>query len=202
MRITTAILFLFGVAASPCAYADSWAAPATKTYSSDGNLFRLTVTPASLGTKGAKCRCKLEKQINKGQYDLVWEADLSNRVAPVSALVSKDGRHVVTFDNWHSRGYGDNVVVIYGPKGKQIKKLGISDFVDAALERRLPHSVSSLWWGHGHQLDEKAGVVVLKVGNEGAGADGKPVEECEVRVRLKDGQLLGNKASEKLAAKK
>ena len=32
--------------------------------------------------------------------------------------------------------------------------------------------------------------------------DGKPVEECEVRVRLKDGRLMGNKAGEKPAAKK
>jgi hypothetical protein len=202
MRIATAILVLFGVAACLCAYADSWAAPTTKTYSSEGNLFRLTVMRAALGVKDAKCRSKLEKQIKKGQYDLVWEADLANRVAPVSGLVTKDGQHVVTFDNWHSRGHGDNVVVIYGPNGKQIKKLGISDFVDAALVRRLPLSVGSRWWGQGHLLDEKAGVVILKVGNEGPGFDGKPVEECEVRVRLKDGQLMGNKAGEKPAAKK
>jgi hypothetical protein len=38
----------------------------------------------------------------------------------------------------------------------------------------LPLSVSSRWWGKGHQLDEKAGVVVLKVGNEGPGFDDKP----------------------------
>jgi hypothetical protein len=92
--------------------------------------------------------------------------------------------------------------VIYGPKGEQVKKLGTSDFVNAALERCLPLSVSSRWWGKGHQLDEKAGVVVLKVGNEGPGFDGKPIEECEVRVRLRDGKLMGNKAGEKPAAKK
>lgn len=199
MRI--AIIFVLCCGATYLyAYADSWATPTTKTYSSDGDQFRLTVTPASLGVKDAKCRGKLERRIKKGQYDLVWEADLSNRVAPVSAVVAKDGQHVVTFDNWHSMGFGDNVVVIYGLKGKQIKKLGISDFVDAGLARRLPLSVSSRWWGRGHWLDEKAGVVVLKVGN--AGFDGKAVEQCEVRIRLKDGQVMGNKAGEKPAAKK
>jgi hypothetical protein len=34
-------------------------------------------------------------------------------VAPVRALVSNGGEHVVTFDNWHSGGFRDNVVVIY-----------------------------------------------------------------------------------------
>jgi mono/diheme cytochrome c family protein len=136
----------------------------------------------------------VEKQITKGQYDLVWEADLSNDVSPVHALVARDGQYVVTFDNWHSRGHGDNVVVIYGPKGQQIKKFGLLDFVDSALEQRLPLSVSSRWWGQGHRLDEKAGVVVLKVGNEGPGLDGNPVNEYEVRIRLEDGNLEGNKA--------
>jgi hypothetical protein len=107
-----------------------------------------------------------------------------------------------TFDNWHKRGHGDNVVVIHGPKGKQIKKLGLSDFVDAALERRLPLSTSSCRWGQGHKLDEKVGVVVLKVGNEGNGFDGKPIKESEVRIRLKDGKLQGNKAGAAPAAKK
>jgi len=137
----------------------------------------------------------------KGHFDFVWEVDLSNKVAPISALVTKDGQYVVTFDNWHSVGRGDDVVVVYGAKGKQIIKLGISDFVDVALEQRLPRSVSSLWWGHGHKLDEKAGVVVLKVGNDKPGSDGKPVKECEVRVRLQDG-TEGPKAGEAPAAKK
>ena len=194
---------LFCLAGVHGVYADSWDTPQTKSFSSKDGVFRLTVTPAELGAKNAKCKGKFEKQVKKGQYELVWEADLSNRVAPVSALVSADGKHVVTFDNWHSLGHGDNVVVIYDQAGKLIKKLAISDFVDAALERRLPRSVSSLWWwGGSHELDEKAGALLLKVGNHKSGFDGKPVKECEARIRLKDGKLLGNKASETPPAKK
>lgn len=202
MRATMTLCALFCLAGVPGVYADSWAAPQPQSYSSKDGAFRLTVTPAELGAKNAKCKGKLEKQVKKGQYELVWEADLSNRVAPVSALVSADGKHVVTFDNWHSVGRGDNVVVIYGQAGKLIKKLAVSDFVDAALERRLPISVSSTWWGSGHELDEKAGAVVLKVGKHKSGFDGKPIKECEVRVSLKDGKLLGSKASEIPPAKK
>jgi mono/diheme cytochrome c family protein len=192
MRAFTSIFVFLAVPVWHAAYADTWALPTTMTYSSEGDLFRLTVTPGIPGAR--KSKGKLEKQIKKGQYDLVWEADLSNVVSPVSALVTRDGQYVVTFDNWHSRGHGDNVVVLYGPKGQRIKMLSLSDFVDVALESRLPLSVSSRWWGQGHQLDEKAGVVVLKVGNEGPGFDGKPVNEYQVRIRLKDGKLDGNKA--------
>jgi hypothetical protein len=118
-------------------------------------------------------------------------------VAPVSALVAKDGKYVVTFDNWHSMGHGDNVVVIYGPIGELVKKLGLSDFIDGALLWRLPISVSSIWWGHGHELDEKAGVVVVKVGNhDRMGMNGKPIQAREVRLRLKDGRILGPMAGE------
>lgn len=192
MRSLTTIFVFLGVLVCHAAYADTWALPTTKTYSSEGDLFRLTVTPGIPGAR--KSKGKLEKQIKKGQYDVVWEADLSNDVSPVGALVTRDGQYVVTFDNWHSRGCGDNVVVLYGPKGQQIKRLSLSDFVDVTLESSLPQSVSSRWWGQGHQLDEKAEVVVLKVGNERPGLDGKPVNEYEVRIRLKDGKLEGNKA--------
>lgn len=46
-------------------------------------------------------------------YAPKWTAPLSNRVAPVSALVSDSGRYVVTFDNWDQVGYGDDVVAVY-----------------------------------------------------------------------------------------
>jgi hypothetical protein len=41
-------------------------------------------------------------------------------VAPVSALVSEDGAYLITFDNWHSMGYGDDVVVLYRTDGTLI----------------------------------------------------------------------------------
>jgi hypothetical protein len=81
---------------------------------------------------------------------------------------------------------------------------GQSRWISTPTERWV-----ALWCDHFYNrlqpragLDEKAGAVVLKVGNKGPGFDGKPIKEYEVRVRLKDGKLLANKAGETPSAKK
>lgn len=61
-------------------------------------------------------------------------------------LVADDGRHVVTLDNWHSIGFGDDVIVIYGQEGKLIRSMALTDLVPADYIEALPHSVSSISW--------------------------------------------------------
>jgi hypothetical protein len=43
--------------------------------------------------------------------------------------------YVVTLDNWHEVGRGDNVVAIYGPDGKLVRQLALSDFL---TQQQLP----------------------------------------------------------------
>lgn len=86
-----------------------------------------------------------------------------NEVSPVSAIVSNDGRYFVTFDNWHSMGYGDDVVVLYRSDGSVIKKFGLEDLLTEGDVETLPHSVSSIWWGGDHYINESAGLLILKI---------------------------------------
>ena len=96
-------------------------------------------------------------------YTPKWTAPLSNRVAPVSALVSDSGRYVVTFDNWHQVGYGDDVVAVYdGSNGTLLWKYRLEDLLSNEELCQIRCSVSSRWWARGkHAMDEGRDRLIL-----------------------------------------
>jgi hypothetical protein len=164
--------------------ADSWAPPQVDAYLSADKRFRITVTPRGLagplqyfegkqrgddkpgqapGSKETAPRGLFERSIGNGRWTSVWQRDLVNDVAPVSALVSNTGAYVVTFDNWHFMGFGDDAVVIYGTQGKLIRALGLDDILPDYYVEALPRSVSSLHWSGDHTIDQPAGIVMLKI---------------------------------------
>lgn len=188
--------------------ADSWALPVPRKYHSENRRYYIMVIPRKLKSqlsyfedKVAKkepagsgqslednyCKGIFYRQNESGAYKKVWEGRLSNDVAPVNVLVSNSGEYVVTFDNWHSVGYGDNVVAIYGRDGKLIKKMGLSDFAPPGIE--FPRSVSSIWWGGKHYIDEKRARLVLKVATSGSRTSGEQ-QYRDVHVDLKTGELV------------
>jgi hypothetical protein len=163
-------------------FADSWALPKPQKYYSENKRYYIEIIPRELesqlkyfedkvakkepagskpGVKDNYCKGIFYKKNDAEKYDRVWEIRLSNDVAPVGALVSDGGEYFVTFDNWHSVGHGNDVVVIYGQEGKIVKKLALSDIVPP--NAALPHSSSSVWWGGKHYIDEKNLHLVLKV---------------------------------------
>lgn len=116
----------------------------------------------------------------------LWNVRLDNEVAPVSALISDNGDYVITFDNWHGVGYGDNVVAIYsGKTGTLIKKLGLADFLTESDIYNLPESTSSIHWHGTHQIDYSKSELILKVVKPG-----KDDQFFDVRVYLQDGTVL------------
>jgi hypothetical protein len=182
--------------------ADTWAAPHTAVYNSANGTYRFTtIPPGEVGNPvverdKARCLGRLQQKQKDGSYTTLWEKPLSNTVSPVSAVVSDSGKSVVTFDNWHHMGHGKNAVVLYGSEGKIIRELSLTDFLTQDEFFDLRRSVSSIWWGSGHVLDEKNGCVVLKVTRgEGIGnADKKEAKPPkEVRVRLEDGKVIEEK---------
>jgi hypothetical protein len=102
-------------------------------------------------------------------YQTVWEGSLANDVAPVSSLVADDGRHVVTFDDWHGAGFGPNAVVVYGVDGHMIRQIALQELLPQDNIKRLPHSVSSIWWRRAACIDSSSHqlVLVFNVGPEG-----------------------------------
>ncbi|MDO9589374.1 MAG: hypothetical protein Q7J13_15790 [Brevundimonas sp.] len=163
------------------AWADTWLPATVKTYVSSSGEARFTVTPrpirgplayfedrvegvepaGQVPDRAQEARGKLERLGPSGQWELVWERPLVNDVSPVSALMSNSGEYVVTFDNWHSTGWGDDVVVIYNDQGEMVRSMALTDFLPQPYFEALPRSVSSIWWSGDHRIE--SGRLVLQV---------------------------------------
>jgi hypothetical protein len=157
------ILFALLFAAIGPAHADSWAMPETTTYVSANGQYRLTVVPRQLDSQLGYFEAKARgdtlaeskgptgrvEQLRQGNWVQIWSRPLVNEVAPVRALAADDGGRVVTFDNWHSTGFGVHVVVIYGADGALVRSLRLDQIVPAYFVDALPRSVSSIQWRGG-----------------------------------------------------
>jgi hypothetical protein len=174
----------WGAAAS--AAADSWAEPQEENFYSANDAYYLHVVP---GAGVVHARGTLVHVLVGGGEEEVWSRELQNPTAPVTALVSRDGGYVVTFDDWATVGYGPNVVVLYGPGGELVRALALEDFLTEAEIAGVPFTVSSRWWRGEAVLDEAAGVVVLSVVAR-AGPEGEEPPTREVRLELATGKVV------------
>lgn len=153
------------------------------TYSSADKRFRLVVTPRQLesqlayfedkvggkepagsatGASQASALGRLERLEGKA-WTRVWEQPLVNDIAPVQALVSNDGLRVVTFDNWHSVGFGTNVVVIYDENGGLIRSFALEDILPEPYLLAMDRSVSSREWRKGLEISPDSRTLLIKV---------------------------------------
>ncbi len=154
------MLLTFCVSSADFARADSWPLPETQEYLSPNGQYRFTVVPRDVNSQLEYFEDKLEGEVLpdtlgptgtleqnvNGRWTTVWSDKLVNEVAPVDALVKDDGSHVVTFDNWHSTGFGENVVVIYGTEGKPIRSFALENILPSYFLDGFGRSVSSLHW--------------------------------------------------------
>jgi len=163
------------------AWADSWAPPSVSTYRSEDGQWRLTVVPRNVASPlryfedkaagkpkpggrpgGAQQALGQMEHRLQGQWRPVWTAPLVNETGPVDAIVSAQGL-AVTFDNWHSVGYGGDVVVIYDSMGQVVRSLGLEDILPGYYVRALPMSVSSRYWGAEHGFSSDGSQLILHV---------------------------------------
>lgn len=153
------------------AWADFWDSPKTVDYYSADSSYFVRVVPTFIPAKyynwreaSAKkkrryaptdttivyCHATLFHRTGK-QVEAVWHQDLINQKAPVKALVSNDGRYVVTLDNWASVGYGVDVVVVYDQHGALSKRVNLETVSPYPINQYF-RSISSLWWRCGATL--------------------------------------------------
>jgi TonB family protein len=193
------------------ASADSWSLPKSKKYYSPNKKYYLEVTPKKLKSQLDYFEDKIEGRENAGAQKGVTanraraafyarQADggytkkrafpLVNEVSPVSALVSSNGDYVVTFDNWHGVGYGNDVVVIYRADGVLIKKFGLEDLLTEGDIETLPRSVSSIWWGGEHYINQVPGLLVLKIVSNRKRSWEAGARFHELKIELATGRML------------
>jgi hypothetical protein len=179
-RLVALLFFLSPIQAS----ADEWLMPTVRTYYSRNHHVRFTVTPREISSalsyfegkvrneklagqkpgshRGFACGV-LEKEDDAGHWSLIWRHRLVNDVSPVSAVVSNSARYVVTFDNWHFMGWGDDAIVIYGPDASVIRSLSLKDILPDYYVSALPRTSSSIWWSGEHYIAEPSNTLILKI---------------------------------------
>lgn len=199
-NFTLIFIFIFG--SSFVVKADTWLLPTTAKYCSENKKYCLKVEPKKLESQLSYFQDKVDEKENagadkdakenycKGTFSAkgkkLWKIQLDNEVSPVSALVSNNGDYVITFDNWHGVGVGDNVVAIYdGINGKLIKKFSLTDFLTESDVDSLPASTSSIHWHGTHQLDYEKEQLILKVVKPS-----NKEEFFDVHIDLTDGKVL------------
>lgn len=162
-RFHLAFLALLVLTLPRAVRADSWAPPEVQVIEAEGGNFRLTITPppmagaleyfreeaqASLEGRSLERTAPiglLERRRPNG-WEPVWAEPLVNKISPVSAIVAPDGQYVVTFDNWHSVGFGRDAIAIYDATGRLVRALAVTDLVSEDYFETLPRSVSSVSW--------------------------------------------------------
>jgi hypothetical protein len=172
--------FLIVLGLSITTKADTWSLPTSEKYCSENKKYCLKVEPKKLesqlsyfqdkedGKDDAGSDKKVKENYCKGIFynkrKKLWNIKLDNEVSPVNVIVSNDGDYVVTFDNWHGTGYGDNVVVIYNASnGSLIKKLGLTDFLTEGDIDNLQYTTSSIKWSGVHKFDYEKKQLILTV---------------------------------------
>jgi hypothetical protein len=155
-------------------FADEWIKEYQKTYTSQNGIFELVIVPTYVPENYEKeikkrnknpekylnkpmkdtiipCHAKLFKKTgNLGHPKLIWEKELINPIAPYEAMITNDGKYVITFDDWYELGQGENVMVVYGEKGDLLKKHQLNEITNLP-KSRLSVSVTSIWWYLGHE---------------------------------------------------
>lgn len=203
------LLASFLIAAS--ALADSWLPPDVQSHLSADGTWKLTIYPRGLTSRLGYFEDKVAGKSNaggipgdsqkspighmerkeNGRWLSVWKRPLANDVAPVAAVVSGNGASA-TFDNWHEMGWGDDAVVIYDANGKEVRRLGLADFLPEYYIEALPRSVSSIQWRGMPRIDEAKRELVIPVvvpTAEDQDAYSGNERYVDIRFLLSDGSL-------------
>lgn len=127
-----------------------------------------------------------------GQWVTSWAKPLVNEVAPVDVLIAGAGHRVITFDNWHSMGYGTQTIVVYDEQGNVIRMLGLEDVFPKWFVAAQPRSVSSIWWRGDPRISDDGSAVLVPInlpsGKQNAGMEGPMLD---LLIRLSDGEAVG-----------
>jgi len=144
-------LLLYVAAAGVAGDADSGriAPPGARTYFSSNWAYSLYVKPSAdwPGMKG-DCLAELRKRRGADKGKVLWRRKLVNEWAPRMALISDDGQHVVTVDEWRCGGLG-NTLVIYGLQGRLVRHLVASDVLDPDDFKHVKATKGDLQWARG-----------------------------------------------------
>lgn len=206
-------LFLALLVISSAAHADSWAPAVTEVFEAPDHSARLTVVPRALtstldyfadkadgkepagappGSAASSATAKLEVRTPSGGWVARWTRPLANEVAPVDVIVAPGGKAFITFDNWHSMGFGPNAIVVYNESGEATKAIALDGIFPDWFVGALSRSVSSIHWRRSPRLSGDGTEVLVPVVLPNPGhASQRDGPELDLRIRLADAAIVG-----------
>ena len=150
MRVALAFALLSTAShdlAPSAARGDSWAAPSEQVARSGNRKFKAVSQPSKNGAAMLTVYA-----VRPGGEAMLWQTRLSNEHSPVELLVTDDGRHVITLDNWHGLGKGDDALAFYSSRG-QVKRYSLTQALGMSqaevFRSGVSISVSSIHWRSG-----------------------------------------------------
>ena len=157
MRKLIAILLLIG---APSVRPDSCVTPSTLGFASDNGDIALRIQygwPERLGPPPRqmdmppKCIATIARWNEADRsYRFVRSVVLRNEIGPSTAVISNDGRYLVTFDDFCESGLSENDVVIYDLEKEITIACSTEDFLPKEYRDSLHRSVSHMDWRDGH----------------------------------------------------
>jgi hypothetical protein len=157
MKKLVALFLLIG---APFARPDSCVTPSTIGFASDNGDIALRIEygwPEELGPPPREmgmpkqCVATIAKWDGRERgYRFVRSLVLRNRIGPETAVITNDGRFLVTFDEFCESGMSENDLVIYDLEKDITVACSIEDFLPKAYLESLHRSVSNINWRDGH----------------------------------------------------
>jgi hypothetical protein len=174
------------------AHADSWLPPkASVIYESAARDARFTVTVKRSPSSLMSCSGTMEIRQNGNNTNWVtlWRKSLQNQLSPVTVLVANGGWRVVTFDNYYSVGYGEEVIVFYDEQGNLLKKYSLETLLSPLELGQVSRSVSSRWWRKAAAIEDELGLLKVQVGLNRADSI-RIATTKNITFNLMDGEIL------------
>ena len=116
LLLTLSLLSYFLTTGTACG--GVWISPSTFTVRSSDGKYLARLDPA----RGPRKReSPIVTVFPSDDPKEIWKTQLSNRVSPTTAMLSDDGRYIVTLDNWYKSGHGDDLLAFYDRNGQVAK---------------------------------------------------------------------------------
>ena len=151
IRVSLALALITGAAGGAMALADEWMAPVPQIFGASSGGYALKAIPPrpapQVDLRDRRSQATLFTLAPDGRETVLWTRELVN--IPHRALVTDNGKHVVTLDTWFRVGY-EHALVIYGEKGVVVADLPLEALLTREeIAERVPISTSSRWWLRG-----------------------------------------------------
>jgi hypothetical protein len=141
------------VASTPIVTADTWLAPHPQIFASSTGTYGFKTQPPNPPVAPLQGRSQgtLFALSLDGNETVTWAGELVN--IPVRAIVSDDGKYVVTFDTWFRSGY-EHCLVIYAEQGRVVADFNLEALLSRdEIANKVTHTFSSRNWLTGAKVE-------------------------------------------------